>query len=74
MSTRPFTCRNTDAEEETENATQPEGRDSVDERGVRDETPFPDRDLMDWIWEVTVLWAVESWVWMNTRRLLEGFE
>ncbi len=66
MSTRPLTWRNTAAEEETEKTTQPAGRVSLDERIVREDTPLPERDLMDWIWEVAVSWAVASRVWMKT--------
>jgi hypothetical protein len=60
MSTRPFTCRKTAQAAETENTTHPGGRESEEERIVSDETPFPDRDLIDWICEVAVLWELES--------------
>src|SRR6266536_1342149 len=54
MSTRPLTCRKTAADEETEKTTQPEGRASVDERMVIDETPLPERERMDCSCAVTV--------------------
>lgn len=60
MSTRPFTCKKTEAEDETEKTTQPEGRESVDERAVIEETPLPEREVMEGSWVVTVVWAVES--------------
>jgi hypothetical protein len=47
MSTRPLTCRKTAQAEETENTTHPGGRESVEERMESDETPLPERDLID---------------------------
>jgi hypothetical protein len=49
ISTRPLTCRKTVAAAETEYATQPAGRASVEERTAREVTALPERDLMDWI-------------------------
>ncbi len=60
MSTRPLTYRKTAAEAETEKTTQPAGRVSLGERISRVETPFPQRDLIDWVCEVTVPWEIES--------------
>jgi hypothetical protein len=66
ISTRPLTCKRTAVEAETEKITQPAGRGADTGRISMLETPFPERDLMDWCWEVAVVWAVLSVVAMNT--------
>jgi hypothetical protein len=50
-----LTCKKTAQADETENTTHPAGRESDEERMESEETPFPERDLMDWIWAVAVL-------------------
>jgi hypothetical protein len=64
MSTRPLTWRKTAASEETGNTTHPGGRASEAESIDKEATPFPESDLIDWIWDVAVLWDVESYVCM----------
>lgn len=54
MSTRPLTWRKTAAEEETGKITQPAGRGEDGGRMVMDDTPLPERDLMDCVCEVAV--------------------
>jgi hypothetical protein len=36
-------------------------------------TPFPERDLTDWCWDVAVVWAVVSVVEMKTGIQLAEF-
>jgi hypothetical protein len=57
-----LTCRKTAAAADTANTTHPGGRESVAERIEMEATPLPERDLMDWICEVAVLWETGSYV------------
>jgi len=60
MLTRSLTYRKTAAEADTEKTTQPAGRASEAERIERVETSLPQREVMDWVCDVTVWWEVES--------------
>lgn len=55
MSTRLLTWRKTAAEADTAKTTHPGGRASEAESIDTEVTPFPESDLIDWIWEVAVL-------------------